>query len=188
MTHPDAHDARGWHPRLWAGAAGLLALPLVAMQFSDEVRWSGGDFVFAAAMLAAACGAYELGARLSARTSYRAAVAVAVLASFALVWINLAVGIIGGEHNPANLMFFGVVALALAGALVARGRPRGMAVAMAATAAAMAAVAVIILGAGWNAEAWVLSACFVVPWLVAAALFRHAALSSPSAAPRSPAP
>jgi hypothetical protein len=51
-----------------------------------------------------------------------------------------AVGIIDGEHNPANLMFFGVVA-------------------MGATAAAMAAVAVVIVAAGWNPEAWLFSAC-----------------------------
>jgi hypothetical protein len=169
-------DARGWHPPLWAAAASLLLLPLLAMQFSDEVRWSGGDFVFAAAMLAAACGAYELGARLSGRRSYRAAVAVAVLTSFVLVWVNLAVGIIDGEHNPANLMFFGVVALAIVGTVAARGRPRGMVVAMGATAAAMAAVAVVIVAAGWSIQAAVLSAGFVVPWLVAAGLFRRAAV------------
>lgn len=163
-----------WRALMWGGAAGLLLLPLVAMQFTDEVRWTGGDFVFAAAMLATACGAYELGTRLSRRTSYRAGVAVAVLTSFVLVWINLAVGIIGGERNPANLMFFGVVALAIAGAVVARGRPQGMAIAMALTAGAMAAVAIVILAAGWNTGAWVLSAGFAVPWLASAAMFRKA--------------
>jgi hypothetical protein len=171
----DQHP-RTWHPPLWAAAASLLLVPLVAMQFSDEVRWTGGDFVFAGAMLAAACGTYELGARLSQRTAYRAGVAVAVLTSFVLVWINLAVGIIDGEHNPANLLFFGVVAVAIAGVLVARGRPRGMAVAMGVTAAAMAAVAVVIVVAGWNVEAALLSAGFVLPWLASAALFRNAVM------------
>jgi hypothetical protein len=161
-----------WRPLLWGGAAGLLLLPLLAMEFTDEVRWSGSDFALAAALLAAACGACELGMRLSRRRAYRAAVAVAALTSFLLVWINLAVGIVGSEGHPANLMFFGVVALALGGALVARGRPRGMAVAMAAAAAAMGAAAVVVLVAGWNIEAVLLSAVFVVPWLVSAALFR----------------
>ena len=34
----------------WSFAAGLLALPAIAMQFTDEVNWSGSDFVFAAIM------------------------------------------------------------------------------------------------------------------------------------------
>jgi hypothetical protein len=171
----DKHP-RTWHPPLWAAAASLLLVPLTAMQFSDEVRWTGGDFVFAGVMLAAACSAYELGTRLSRHAAYRAGVAVAVLASFVLVWINLAVGIIEGERNPANLVFFGVVALAIAGALVARGRPRGMALAMGATAAAMAVVALTIVVTGRNVEAALLSAGFVLPWLASAALFRRAAV------------
>ena len=52
----------------------------------------------------------------------------------------------------------------------------GTGVAMATGAAAMAAVAAVILAAGWNTEAWVLSAAFVAPWLVSAALFRKAAI------------
>ena len=35
-----------WRALMWGGAACLLLLPLVAMQFSDEVRWTGGDFFF----------------------------------------------------------------------------------------------------------------------------------------------
>ena len=48
------------------------------------------------------------------------AVAVAVGAAFLMTWANLAVGIIGNEGNPAHLMFFGVVAIGLCGAAVAR--------------------------------------------------------------------
>ena len=34
----------------WSLAAGLLALPAVAMQFTDEVVWTGSAFLFAAIM------------------------------------------------------------------------------------------------------------------------------------------
>jgi hypothetical protein len=165
-------DGAWWRAPMWLGALGLLLLPLLAMQFSDEVQWSGADFAFAAALLAAACGAVEWGARRSAGACYRAAVALAALAGLVLLWINLAVGIVGSEQHPANLMFHGVVALAVVGSLLARGRPRGMAITMAAAAGAMAAIALVVFLAGWNVEALLLSAAFVLPWLAAAALFR----------------
>jgi hypothetical protein len=52
--------------------------------------------------------------------AYRAAVGVAIAAAFILVWMNLAVGIIGSEDNPANLMYGGVLAIGIIGAVIAR--------------------------------------------------------------------
>ena len=57
--------------------------------------------------------------------------------------INLAVGVIGSEENPANLMFGGVLAVGIVGAVVARFRPRGMARALVSTAVAQTTVGVI---------------------------------------------
>jgi hypothetical protein len=93
-------------------------------------------------MLAVACGTYELAARMTGNSAYRAAVGVAVAAAFILVWMNLAVGIIGTEDNPANLMYGGVLAVGIIGALIARFQPDGMARALFATALAQALVAV----------------------------------------------
>ena len=59
--------------------------------------------------VAAACGTCELAARMTGNSAYRAAVGVAVAAAFILVWMNLAVGIIGTEDNPAKLMYGGVL-------------------------------------------------------------------------------
>ena len=47
-------------------------------------------------MLAAACGTFELAARMAGNTLYRAAVGVAI-AAFILVWINLAVRSLFGD-------------------------------------------------------------------------------------------
>jgi hypothetical protein len=133
---------------IWGTAALLLLLPLVAMQFTDEVVWGLGDFVVFGAMLGGACGAYELAVRASGSRTYRAAVAVAAGAAFILVWINLAVGIIGSEDDPANLMFGGVLVVGIVGAILARFKPQGMAGALVATAAAQASVALIAVIAG----------------------------------------
>jgi hypothetical protein len=160
---------------VWGTAAFLLLLPLVAMRFTEEVNWTLLDFVVFGAMLVAACGTYELGTRMSGSTAYRAAIGIAVVAGFLLVWINLAVGIIGTEDDPANLMFGGVLLVGAVGALIARFRPRGMARALVVAAVAQALIAGIALVAGLGYEAVVLSAFFAAMWLASALLFRKAA-------------
>ncbi len=159
---------------VWGAAALLLLLPLVAMQVTDEMDWDLADFVIFGIMLAAACGAYVLAARLTGSYAYRAAAGVALATAFILVWMNLAVGIIGSEDNPANLMYGGVLAVGIVGALVARFRPLGMARALVATALAQALVAVIALVAGLGFTL-VLTGIFMALWLGSAWLFRRAA-------------
>ncbi len=161
-----------WRVPIWGTAALLLMVPLVAMQFTEEVNWDLPDFMFMGVMLTAACGTYELAARVTSSSAYRTAVAIAVAASFLLIWINLAVGIVGDEDNPANLMFGGVIAVAVAGALIARFEPAGMARAMNAAAIAQGLVAVIVLVMGHFT--FVLAAFFVALWLLSAGLFRKA--------------
>jgi hypothetical protein len=169
-------------------AALLLLLPLVAMRFTDEVNWDETDFIVFGAMLLGACGAYELAARMTGNTAYRAAVGVAVVAAFFLIWINLAVGIIGSEDNPANLMYVGVLAVAVLGALMVRFRPQGMALTLAATALAQGLAGAIALIAGWGSTGanWprvivVLTGFFAALWLLSAWLFRKAARERTSA-------
>jgi hypothetical protein len=170
-----------WRTVPWVIAAFLLLLPLVAMQFTDEVVWDETDFAVIAAMLFGACGAFELAARTTANTAYRAAVGVALVAAFLLIWINLAVGIIGSEDNPANLMYGGVLAVAIIGAVIARFQPDGMARAMVATALAQVLVAVLALiaGMGYPAspplEILGVTAMLAALWLLSAWLFRKAA-------------
>jgi hypothetical protein len=159
---------------VWGTAALLLLLPLLAMRFTDEVDWDLADFAIFGAMLAGACGTYELAARMTGNNAYRAAVGVALAAAFILIWMNLAVGIIGNEDNPANLMYGGVLAVGIIGAVIARFRPHGMARALVATALAQASVAVIALIAG-SGNTLILTGVFVALWLTSARLFRKAA-------------
>ena len=168
--------SRLWNPwRIvgWGAGAALLLLPLVAMQFTDEVKWDLADFVFAGALVVGVGVCYELALRKSGNRAYRAAVAIALAAAFALVWANAAVGIIGSEDNPANAMFHGVLAVGIVGALVARLRPLGMAWALVATAAAQGAVAGIAAAAGLG-SAGAVTLIFAALWLASAWLFRKA--------------
>lgn len=174
----------------WSIAAFLLLLPLVAMQFTGEVDWDETDFLFAAALIGGVGIALELTIRMTRNTAYRAAIGIALAAMFLLIWINAAVGIIGSEDNPLNLLYAGVLAVALAAAVGAGFRPNGMARAMIAAAAAQALVAVIALVAGEHrtptssmAEIVVLNGFFTGLWLGSALLFRIAARERTFAGP-----
>lgn len=163
----------------------LLTLPLVAMQVTDEVVWSLFDFVVAGTLLFGTGLLYELAARKAGNVVYRAAAGVALAGALLLVWVNLAVGVIGSEDNPANLMYLGVLAVGIVGAAVARLRPHGMARALFATALAQAVVAVIALVAGLGLpesgpmEIVLGNGLFVALFAGAAALFREAARKGP---------
>lgn len=166
----------------WGGAWLLWLLPVAAMQITAEVDWTASDFVIWGVMLLIAAGVCELALRASGDLAYRAGVVVAVGAAFLLVWINLAVGVIGSEDEAANLLYFGVIAVAAVGALIGGFRPGGMARALVATAIAQALVGGLALAAGGGAgsENWpqaivVLSGFFSALWLLAAWLFRKAA-------------
>jgi D-alanyl-lipoteichoic acid acyltransferase DltB (MBOAT superfamily) len=174
VDHGGGRRGSGLRVAIWGGAAALLAAPWVAMQVGTDVHWTRLDFVTWGVMLAAACGAYELAARKTGNRAYRAAMGIAILAAFLLVWINIAVGIIGTERNPANLMFAGVILAETVGAVIARGDARGMARASVATAVAQAIVGVAALVLR-SPEGVILSGFFAVLWLVSGALFRKAA-------------
>jgi hypothetical protein len=158
----------------WGGAAALILLPLVAMRLTSEVDWDGGDFLFAVGLVGGVGLMFELAVRMSPSRAYRAGVGVALAAAFLLTWINLAVGIIGNEENPFNLLYFAVIAVAALGAVAARFRARGLAIAMATAAAAQVAVAVIALVGGFGFTGPI-TVFFAGLWLASASLFRKAA-------------
>lgn len=172
---------------VWGGAAALMLLPLFAMRVMDGMIWDPGDFVFLGILLIGVGAAFELAARVSQRRAYLVAVGIALAASFLSIWINLAVGIIGSEDNPANLIYAGVIAVALVGAVVARLRPLGMAGAMvaAAIAQALAFVFALVAGLGFTGP---ITVFFVTLWLLSAWLFRRAAAHKERAAGSLPPP
>lgn len=181
--HPRAPHLPGWRLLMWGGAAALLSLPLIAMQFTDEVNWSPFDFLVFGAMLAVACGGGELAVRLSrGNRLYRVGAFAAIAGGFLLVWVNLAVGFIGSENNPANLMYAGVLGIGVLGACIGRFRPRGMARAMLATAAAQLAAGVIAQVNGME-HPWPATAVFTALWLGSAGMFARAARTAKHATP-----
>jgi len=174
MVHDGGSGWRSpWRIALWGLAAALLALPAVAMRFTDEVRWSAGDFLFAAVLIGGVGLLFELAVRLTPNPAYRGGVAAALAAAFLICWANGAVGMIGDEGNRYNLLFYAVILLAFAGAAIARLRAAGMARAMLAAAIAQAAAGLAGLAA--DPLGGLFSTAFAGLWLLAAWLFRRAA-------------
>ncbi len=176
-----ARRGNAWRIAGWGAAVALVLMPLVAMQFSSEVNWTVGDFIFAIITL----GSVGLGLELAVRKGNRAyamAAGLALLVSFLSVWFTGAVGIIGNENEDSNMLFIGVIVVALAGSAIAMFRPKEMAIAMSVAAAAQMAVPVVASMIGdstmatiWAREVIILTIVFTAMWLVSARLFRKAA-------------
>ena len=161
-----------WRIAGWSIPVILLIVPAIAMRFTSEVDWSASDFIVMGALFGTIGLGIEFFMRQSRNTAYRAAAVLALVTAFLTIWVNLAVGMIG-DDNPYNLLFGGVLLIALIGAILVRFRPAGMAQIMAATAIAQG-----LAGAGGlpvDPRDAIFSMIFAVPWLLAAILFRKAA-------------
>jgi ABC-type enterobactin transport system permease subunit len=82
-----------WPLARWATVAMLLILPLAAMQFTDEVAWTGFDFAAAAALLIGAGAIYEVARRVLHDTRLRRVIGAALVGLVLVVWAEGAVGI-----------------------------------------------------------------------------------------------
>lgn len=158
---------------LWSLAALLLLAPVVAMRFTDEVNWTGSDFLFAGIVFGTVGLVAELIVRRSGNLAYRAGAGFALAAAFVIVWANGAVGMIGDEGNGYNLWFYAAILVALAGALVSRLRASGLA--LASLAAGLVQAGVALGGASADPRGAAVSGGFALLWLVSALLFRKAA-------------
>ena len=170
----------------WSAAVALLLLPFVVMQFSREMNWGLGDFVFVGVVIGTVGFLLELGVRVSNSWTYRAAYGLALVGMLLVTWANLAVGIVGSEDRPENAWFFAALLVAISGAALTRLRARGMAWAMAATAAALwIAFAFAVSGPTDephvpHSREFIGLSVFALIFLGSAALFRKAARQSSS--------
>lgn len=156
----------------------VLLIPLAAMLLQAEGwAWDAADFIVSWFLIAGAVLAYQLVARHAVTRAYRFAVGLGLVTGLMLVWINGAVGLIGSEDNPANLLYAGVLAVGAMGAMLARLKPWGMARALGATALAQFLVPVVAV-IFWREDfspgempVFALNFCFVLLFSGSAFLF-----------------
>lgn len=163
-----------------AGTLLILTIPLVAMQFTSEVNWSATDFIVMGLLLVGVGLAFVLITRHAGSFVYRLAGLAAIGSTFLLIWVNLAVGLIGGGSHAGNLMCIGVVAVVMVGTYLSNFTARGMELTMLATAGSMIVIAGIALLTGMQhypgssvGEIIGVNAFFAFLFSVAALLFRY---------------
>jgi MFS family permease len=163
----------------------LLAIPYLAMVFqigipdpgsgTERVNWGPMDFALMGVLILGSGLLFEYASSRGGSTAHKAAVGIAVVAGLGLIWVNLAVGMIGDEGNPANLMYLFVIFVALFGAAISRFEPSQASLAMFAAAGTQVAVAVIALIAGLG-PTLLADAFFAAAWVASGLLFRHASM------------
>ena len=159
----------------------LLTIPLIGNRVGEEWDWSGSDFVIIGVLIAGATLLWRLlVTRPSANLAYRLGAGLAVITGFLLVWISLAVAIIG-EGNPANGLYLGSILAGLIGTGLAQFRPKGMARAAFVAAATTFFVPIVAWFADPNdfspgvAPVFLLNSVFVLMFAAAGLLFSRAA-------------
>jgi len=78
-----------------AAVPSLLMIPLIAMQFSNEVNWTAFDFLVMGVLLFGTGLLFELVLRKVQKRDSRIALVAIIIIAFLLVWAELAVGIFG---------------------------------------------------------------------------------------------
>lgn len=119
--------------RIALGTALFLLIPLT-LQLTigtgvdgQGFNWRPGDFVFAFVLIFSVGSLFEIARRRAGgNNAYKIAAALALAGCFLLVWVNGAVGIIGSEDTPANLLYGVVLASGFLGSILARLKPLGM--------------------------------------------------------------
>ncbi len=116
------------------------------------------------------------------KLSYKFAVALALITAFILIWVNLAVGIIGSPDNNANLMFFAILLIGMLGAIKVRFQSIGMSYVMLLLSLSLILIAAIdmIFRLGFQGPIWPFdtigaSCLLALLWFGSALLFRRAA-------------
>ena len=165
-------------PALASGT--VLSVPLIAMQFTDEVVWSLSDFIIAGLLLFSTIFTYKLITQQKNQIVYRLAVGFTLFAVLFLTWINLAVGIIGSENNPGNWMYSAVIVVIIIGAIFTRFQSFGMSLTMFLAAFTQILVTAITLLSGIHhlpgssvLELLGINGLFVTLFVLSAFLFRY---------------
>jgi len=170
----------GWRIAGWGSLLALLMLPALAMQITDEVNWTAGDFIFAAILLGFVGTMGALAVRFARPGAPRIGYIIAGFTAFFTFWSNAAVGIIGDEDS-VNVFFYLIVLGAIVAAMVVRFRPGAMRWIAVLLAIGQYAVGIAALNMmPGHAVEWGLLTTFALLWFTAAWCFHRTVIKRTS--------
>jgi hypothetical protein len=164
--------------RVALGALAVWMVPLVASQFFEDWHWGVGGFVRVYVLFFLTGMVMALVARRMGVWSYKAGVGLALVAGFALGWSNMVH--VADSENPANLVYYSVLAVGGVGAWLARLEARGLARTLFAMAATLALIAVMLPSGAppyLARNMAILHGVFAALFTTSGLLFRHASLA-----------
>jgi len=160
----------------------ILMVPLVAMQFTDEVKWNAPDFIVMGALIFSTGMGFILITRSSPNVAYWIAAALTFATAFLMVWANLAVGLIGSGPNLGNLIYMLVPAAAIFGTFLSNFNPSGMERTMYVTTLLLVVVTLVAFLANMDeypsssaTDILAVSGFFAMLFIVSGLIFRFAA-------------
>lgn len=159
---------------VFVGTGLILLIPWLGMQFSSDMAWDLADFVLIGALLLASGLSYVFATRKLKKSSYRAAMGLAVFTALIFVWGHLALGLVGDGKSPANVMYLGVLGLGVVGSVFTRRQPSGMVKVLGGMALAQMLVYATTVAMGLETD-FLLNGFFAALWLSSALLFHRAA-------------
>lgn len=80
---------------IYSAVAVILSIPLIAMQFTTEVKWTASDFLIMGALLFTTAFAVDLVLKKVKTFKSRLILVFGILALLILIWVEMAVGIFG---------------------------------------------------------------------------------------------
>ena len=164
--------------RVALGALALLMVPLVASQVVEGWNWGAGGFVFVYVLFFGTGMVYALIAKKMNAWAYKVGVGLALATGFALGWSNMVH--VADSENPANLVYYSVLAVGGVGAWLARLEARGLARTLFAMAATLALIAVMLPSGAppYLARNMAIGhGVYVALFTASGLLFRHASLT-----------
>ena len=156
----------------------LLLVPLTAMQFTNEVEWTFFDFTVAGILLMGTGLSFVFLANKANNKIYKIAIGLTLGTALLMIWSNLAVGIIGDEDTPINILYLFVLGVGAIGAFISKFKPKGMSLTLKLTAISQVIVIIIALLEGYGnrlnslRELLIVNGFFIVLWLGASFLFK----------------
>lgn len=73
----------------------ILLIPAIAMQFTDDVKWTLSDFIIMGLLIFTAGTVYVFGSRQAKNLKHKVMIGLCIAAVLIAIWIELAVGVFG---------------------------------------------------------------------------------------------